>query len=484
MNSREASTLVLTRGQQTLARISTLSRALARELAGDRPSFADLEVLTLAISRESDRCTLEAELQQIADSFGEGIAVNGTTYARHETGQVGYHSLCGTLRVARATYRETGVRNGPTVVPLDLSAGLIERGTPAMAKTIALGYAKHELRGVVEDLEAAHRACPSRATMERMAKQIAAEAHAAAPVVERAVRLQESLPEGAHGVVIGLDRGSVPMAEERAPDQAPATPRRVRSVPYLRAVPTPIDVNWRMAPVVTISIVDAAGDGLVTRKYAAPASAGWEGLMKRSMADVAAALRECPTLRVAVVQDGAHELWSTVRAALATVPAVNDPLEAVDRFHLNERLGKVLRLVEKDPVARAQRQTQWNKLLDTRPDAADTIEQEIIQAGPRLDADGDDALHEHRVYLANNKDRMRYTDLRNAGLPIGSGPTESGCNTMLNLRVKRNAEHWSVEGLEGVLTLRGVHESERFDLFWKYFTRRYQSVVVPLAIAS
>lgn len=484
MTPREVSEIVQVRGQQTLLTMSTMSRTLARELAGENASFEEFETFLLAISRETDRLTLRDELQAIEGTFGDAVVVHGQTYVRHEPGQIGYHSLCGTLTVARATYRQTGVRNGPTVVPLDLATGMIERGTPALAKAVVLGYAKHELRGVGEDLEAAHRMPPSRATMERMARQIAAEANAQAPVIERAVRLQERLPEGAHGIVLGLDRGSVPMAEERAPGQPPATPRRVRTEPYARAVPAPIDVNWRMAPVATVCITDAEGQALVTRKYATTADAGWTDLMKRSMADIAAALRECPTLRVAVVQDGAHELWSTARAALATVPAVTRHLEAVDRYHVSERLGKVLHLIEKDPAARHQRQTRWNDLLDRSPDAANDIEREVIQAGPRLDADGDDALHEHRVYLANNKDRMRYVELRAAGLPIGSGTTESGCNTMLNLRVKRNAEHWSIEGMQGVLTLRGIHESERFEPFWKYLTRRYKCEVEPYAMAA
>ena len=135
-------------------------------------------------------------------------------------------------------------------------------------------------------------------------------------------------------------------------------------------------------------------------------------------------------------------------------------------------------------ASRRARQARWNDLLDTRLDAAAEIERELAAAGPRLDADGNDALHEHRVYLSNHKDRLRYVALRAAGLPVGSGPTESGCNTVLNLRVKRNAEHWSVEGLRGVLTLRGIHESLRFEAFWHYFARSYHAKVEVHELAA
>lgn len=38
-------------------------------------------------------------------------------------------------------------------------------------------------------------------------------------------------------------------------------------------------------------------------------------------------------------------------------------------------------------------------------------------------------LWEHFTYVRNNKDRMRYTRLRVAGLPVGSGVTESTAKT-------------------------------------------------------
>ena len=69
-----------------------------------------------------------------------------------------------------------------------------------------------------------------------------------------------------------------------------------------------------------------------------------------------------------------------------------------------------------------------------------------------------------------------------AGLPVGSGAVESACNTVLNLRTKRNAEHWSNQGLRGVLTLRGIHQSKRFDAFWMHLSKQYQSNVMPVAV--
>lgn len=469
---------------EILRRASVLLGEAVHLVAGECASFQTLEALGMAASRECDRMFLGAELQELADSFGDRISVGGVEYVEHSPGTVEYHSLSGPIEVRRSTYRRVGVHNGATVVPLDLEAGLIERATPAMAKAAALGYAKHELRGVLEDLECAHRVPPSRATMERMACSIAAEANVAAPLIEKRLRRRELLPEGAHGIVLGLDRGSVPMAEERPAGKAPATRRRKRKQPYERKPPPPIDVNWRMAPVASVTITDAKGDALATRKYAATAQDGWSAILERAGADIAAALKRNPSLAVATVQDGAHELWNLSRATLDAIPAVTSYLECIDRYHVSERLGKILQIIEPDPADRKKENDRWQALLDTDADGIDEIEKVVLRANRRLTGQDVEDLSEHVTYLRNNKDRMRYRDLAQAGLPVGSGAVESACNTVLNLRTKRNAEHWSNQGLRGVLTLRGIHQSKRFDAFWMHLSKQYQSNVMPSARAA
>jgi hypothetical protein len=154
-------------------------------------SFGQREEATLAIFEEAARGLLLQELSAIAARFGERILVDGVEYQEHEPGTGHYSSLNGPLDVPRSTYREVGVRNGPTIVPLDLVAGLVEGATPAMAYNVANGYARRDMRQHGEALELAHRVPPPRATLERMAKRIAKEVHEAAPRVETALRRGE-----------------------------------------------------------------------------------------------------------------------------------------------------------------------------------------------------------------------------------------------------------------------------------------------------
>ena len=69
-------------------------------------------------------------------------------------------------------------------------------------------------------------------------------------------------------------------------------------------------------------------------------------LWQQLLADLRSALRQCPRMAVGVVQDGAPELWTVVTDALKGEASVSTWCEAIDRFHLNERLGAALQIAE------------------------------------------------------------------------------------------------------------------------------------------
>jgi hypothetical protein len=334
-----------------------------------------------------------------------------------------------------------------------------------------------------ESLSAAHRTPPPRATLERMAKRLAKKAHEAAPKIEAVLRQTEALPEGARAISIGLDRTAVPMAEERAID-APPKAERKRTKERKRRAPKPIDVNWRMAYVGTVAIVDENGEALVIRRYAAPACDNPSDIVARMAADVRSAVRRQPSLTVGIVQDGAPEMWNVVRYGLSQLQCkgvISEWKEGIDRYHLLERLGKALEIIERDAAKRKIQLRKWNELLDLRDSAIDTIENELTWRCVELPADQEHALMEHLVYIENNKDRMRYESLAKAGLPIGSGVTESAAKTVIGRRAKNSGQRWSEPGLRGALTLRAVHQSARLPRFWNHLSRRYTAEIAEAA---
>ena len=456
-----------------------LERAVTLTVAADA-SFADRERAVLAAANEACRRLLEAALQTTADAQADRVRVEGVEYARHHEGTGTYHSLCGSLEVRRATYREVGVRNGPTIVPVELVAGLIEGATPALAFRVALGYAQGPGRQAEEQLHADHRQPPSRSTLERLGKAIGAHTHRVAPRIEAVVRPEEVLPVGAHAIVVGVDRTTVPMEEPRPTGAAPTTRRRARTTPYRRTPPAPVNVHYRMAYVGTVSVVDRLGEALVTRRYAIPSTADPTTLTARMMADVSQARTQAPRLPVGVVQDAAPELWTLVRTALTTGTRLRRWEEAIDRYHLNEHLAEVLRLVEPDEGRRRAQLRRWNTTLDADDRAIDRIARRVAEWMTTAPVDPA-AVEPHFTYLSKNSDRMRYATMGAKGLPCGSGATEGACKSVVTMRAKGSGQRWHEDGVTAVLTLRSVYLSERLPTMWPHIAADYAADVQAAA---
>ena len=459
--------------------IAAIRDALRKALP--EAGFGEREAQALAINDEALRELLREELQAMSDSFGDELLVNGVPYKRHEPGTDTYHSLCGPLQVRRPSYRRTGVHNGPIVIALELAAGLVEGATPALAYSVAHGYAQHDMRAHLETLEAAHRVPPSRTTLERIAKRVASTAVDQAARIETIVRRAEKVPADAVAVAIGLDRTSAPMIEDR-PVDAPPKPERNRRRPRQRRAPAAYDINWRMAYVGTVCFVDANGEALATIRYASAACDEPRELVQKMTADVSVSLKRRPALSVGIVQDGAPEMWNRTREGLQVLRdkgQLGAWHEGIDRYHLMERLAAALKLVEPNATdqERKDRLKAWTDLFDTMDGAIDYIEHFLIKGYGAVRGDNREALWDHLRFIRNNKDRMRYVTLRRAGLPVGSGVTESTCKTVIGQRAKGAGQRWREFGLRGVVTLRALHQSDRLPRFWSHLATGYTANV-------
>jgi hypothetical protein len=457
--------------------MTTMRAALRASLP--EANFGEREEHAHAICDEALRELLREDLQTMADSFRDEILVSGVAYQLHEPGSATYHSLCGPLPVARPSYRQVGVRNGPIVIALELAAGLVEGATPALAYSVAHGYAQHDMRAHKEHLEAAHRQPPSRTTLERIAAGLGHAAVDGAARIEPMVRRTERVPDETVAVSIGLDRTSVAMMEDR-PADAPPKPERRRLRPRQRRAPAPFDVNWRMGYVGTVSFVDAHGESLRTVRYAAAACDDPRELVVKMTADVRSALKRQPDLKVGIVQDGAHEMWNRTREGLQTLRGeglLASWEEGIDRYHLLERIADAMTIVEPDSEARKRKLDEWRDGFDIQDSTIDKVEYFLRSRYLLVPTDKREALWDHLRFIGNNKDRMRYVTLRLAGLPVGSGVTESTCKTVFGHRTKRSGQRWRVPTLRGVVTLRALLQSERLPPFWQRLSLRYAANV-------
>ena len=197
-----------------------------------------------------------------------------------------YHTLCGSVEVRRDSYRLVGVHNGPTVIPLEVDAGIVENATPALASSVLQAFAMMTLRDYEVQMRAAHRCVPSRSTLERIGKRAGATLRDELAVIEPVIRSREVISERARSISLGVDRTTVPMAEPAAKTLAR------RREPYVRRPPAPVQVHYRMAYVATVSVHDREGEVLSSIRHTATAEEGATGLMERVGAELEHLLRQ------------------------------------------------------------------------------------------------------------------------------------------------------------------------------------------------
>jgi hypothetical protein len=378
----------------------------------------------------------------------------GKRLRKHQPGTIRVHSLVGPIEVERWTYREAGVRNGPTYAPFERAAGLLERATPALAQAIARGYADRTSRALHDDLLGAARVPPSRSTIERIAVDLGQQAKSAVPRVEPALRRKEEVPATARGLTVGLDRTTVPMAERDERGE--------------------LEVRYRMAYVATVTIADGEAEPVQTRRYAAPAHEGPEQILSRLEADVRRALRQRPDLNVAIVQDGAPEMWNLMRPTLRRA-GVKKWIERYDRYHVEQRLAAVLEALEPDAARRAEIWNRWRASLSNDDRAIYRICAWIEARRWTCSVQARRQIAPHSMYLLM-MNKMRYAGLRRFGIPMGSGVTEGACKSLITQRTKRSGQRWRERGIESVLALRSIVHSDRWPRFWRAFAKPLNAI--------
>ena len=158
--------------------------------------------------------------------------------------------------------------------------------------------------------------------------------------------------------------------------------------------------------------------------------------------------------------DGAAWIWGRaeeIRKALGLPP--DKFTEVVDWYHAVEHLTEISKLPKSwDDADRAKWLKPAKRLLH-----GGRIEELVAHAKTLAVGRRGKAVNDACKYFETHKDRMRYARFRAAGLPIGSGATESAVRRVVNLRLKGNSIYWLQDHAEAMLHLRSHLKCGRWD---------------------
>lgn len=393
------------------------------------------EVQREIVAQGLSRCDIEAPVVEVA----------GRVYRQVYRGEKSYLSAAGEIRVERSLYRAGA---GPAICPLELQAGIIDGyWTPLAARqgvwvTAQLPPAEGE--ALFQELGHMR---PSKSSLDRLSRELGMVWEAHRDTFQARLCDAIRIPEAAVSVSASLDGVMVPM-KRPAPDQVTATSE---NKPY-----------YKEAGCATISFYDAAGERLETLRFARMPEPGKRCLKAQLTEAVAAVLDQRPALALVKLADGAKDNWRFLTDELCP----GNGVELLDFFHAADHLNDALAAAygKGSHQAKAQHEKYKTILRDEDRGVEKVIRALAYQhkKHPRRAK-----LAKELNYFRNNRHRMQYASARANHLPIGSGVTEAACKTLVTQRLKCSGMRWKTPGGQGVLTIRGLIQSNRFDCGWQ-----------------
>lgn len=390
------------------------------------------------------------------DPTSRRIEVGGRTYRRMENPNMdsAYFAMRGSITVRRGLYRLENVKNGPTIVPMELRAGIVEgRLTPAAAQGIAAvgqGLPSREADAMCSRLGVLPY---SRSEHFRGAVSIGERWGEIRDAVEDSLVERMEIPAETSAVSVAVDRVSLPMAE----------PRERTAQDIEKGIMKPINVAFRMAYSGVLTLYDVLGKPLGCVRYAYVPTSGAAMVEDALREDLRIILSRRPDLTLVTLADGAPDMQFILERATAghSVKAA-----MVDFWHLLEKLAAAATAageVSKPTVAR------FREALLEADDAIYAIDTELqtwsLKFAPKGAPPEDtrpaipDDLYAALTYVANNAEKMRYATVHRAGLPIGSGTVEATGKTIVETRMRRAGARWIESGAQPILALRALATS-------------------------
>lgn len=166
-----------------------------------------------------------------------------------------------------------------------------------------------------------------------------------------------------------------------------------------------------------------------------------------------------------LLHDGGRNIWNYCDGN----PLYENCLRLLDFYHATEHLSKAAEAIfgKKDTQGKSWYRKWKNKLKESSAGAQGLINSIKYHQHQVTGKNRRDALAKELIFFTRNAPRMGYKSFLQKGLPIGSGPVEAGCKTIVKQRMCKSGQRWSLAGAQHVLHLRAIVKSGRWDIYWK-----------------
>lgn len=169
-----------------------------------------------------------------------------------------------------------------------------------------------------------------------------------------------------------------------------------------------------------------------------------------------------------LLNDGHRAIWGY----LENQERFDDYEKLIDFYHTTEHLSLAAEAIFGKSSQKAnQWYDKWYAKLQTQDDAAAQVlrSMQYYQKPFTLPKKRQDALEQQITFFQRNHHYMNYALFLKRGWPIGSGPVEAACKSIVKTRMGRSGMRWSRKGGQHILSLRGYAKSKQWNSFWKNY---------------
>jgi hypothetical protein len=174
------------------------------------------------------------------------------------------------------------------------------------------------------------------------------------------------------------------------------------------------------------------------------------------------------TVKKILLNDGHRVIWNYIDSD----ERFNDYEKLVDFYHTSEHLSKAAEAIfGKRSTAGDKWYHKWYDKLLTEDYAAKAVlrSMEYYAKTLKLPKNRLKDLAKEQTFFRRNYQRMNYADFIRRGLPIGSGPVEAACKSVVKGRMCRSGMRWSRQGGQKILNLRVYAKANRWESFWNNY---------------
>jgi hypothetical protein len=436
-------------------------------------SFEQIEQDIKMLMNKLESAILTESIQQY-DIHTKLIVKDGKSYRHVLREEKTYLTCAGKINVERSLYRGP---DGTNICPLELQAGIIESSwTPSAARSASYVTAQlspYQGENLFKELG---RFTPSKSSLDRLSRKIGRQWDSNHDEFFTRLSSKIIIPEEAVCISASFDGIMLPMKTKKtlkeADDKKTKSEKTNRvedkNKKHTETKEEQAKPLYKEAACAAVCFYNDEGERLSTIRFGRMPEPKKKTLKNELSETIEQILTQKSDLTLVKLADGARDNWRY----LGNILKPGEGVEILDFFHASEHLNKAIEVAYRkgSPECISHFKKYRSLLKHDEMGVAKVIRnlRYLHKKFPRRKG-----ILTELNYFKNNRHRMNYARMAAKNYPIGSGVTEASCKTLVTQRLKCSGMRWDIAGGQGVLTVRSLIQSKRFEAGWSLLAQSY-----------